>query len=365
MTQNSSLELVRQAVLSFVRAETWQESKRIVTNLQNVLLTDQADDVFAMLLGQHGDDARAMYMLEDHRQLLHRCRVEGIEAAFAERFPPSPEALADKLLTFVCAVSWSESKAYLAEHPELLTDEALVVLERLIRRQEHEEPRRILRQHRALLAEARQKGLDEAFAPLMRQSPSESLNTLTGLMDALIECDNPAAVVELGAQHPNLFVDEMDELLQQAIANARAKGTQQSEGWANHAAQRHETLRQLREMMAETGMSPKEVLQEVRAEQESASQEEESFSRQVFEIVQAFVHPATWHEKRRIVEQEYELLFSDMALAVFADLLEHYKEDAESIRILTDHRQLLIRCRKEGTRAAFAERVGGTRANSG
>ena len=84
MTQNSSLELVRQAVLSFVRAENWQESKRIVTDLQNMLLTDQADDVFAMLLGQHEDDARAMYMLEDHRQLLRRCRVEGIEAAFAD-----------------------------------------------------------------------------------------------------------------------------------------------------------------------------------------------------------------------------------------------------------------------------------------
>ena len=42
MTQNSSLELVTQAVLSFIRAENWLESKHIVMSLQNMLLTATA-----------------------------------------------------------------------------------------------------------------------------------------------------------------------------------------------------------------------------------------------------------------------------------------------------------------------------------
>ena len=61
-----------------------------------------------------------------------------------------------------------------------------------------------------------------------------------------------------------------------------------------------------------------------------------------------------WDESKRIVAQERHLLLTDAALVVFADLLEWYKEDADAIRDLTQHRDLLQRCRAEGIEAAFA-----------
>ena len=53
--QPPSLEQVAQAVLDFINADTWNEGKRIVEERRDLLLTDAADRVFAMLLEQARD----------------------------------------------------------------------------------------------------------------------------------------------------------------------------------------------------------------------------------------------------------------------------------------------------------------------
>ena len=344
MTQNSSLELVAQAVLSFVSADNWQESKHIVMGLQDVLLTDEADYVFAMLLAQHGDDANAVRLLEDHRQLLRRCRKEGIEAAFADRLRPASSAqeLTDKLLSFVQAETWGESKAYLAEHPELLTGEALAVLARLIEGQESEEARRILRRHQALLAEVRQKGLDEAFAPLII-----SYQQVSDAVLAFVNAKSWGESKRLVEQERELLLSEMAlevfaDLLEQYKENKGAI----------------RTLTEHRDLLIRCR---KEGIEAAFAErlrpQESASQQQNRPPQQVIDAVLAFVNAKSWGESQRLVEQERELLLSEMALEVFANLLEQYKENKGAIRTLTEYRDLLIRCRKEGIEAAFAERL--------
>ena len=120
--QPPSLEQVAQAVLDFINADTWNEGKRIVEERRDLLLTDAADRVFAMLLEQYRGSPDAVKVLERHRDLLRRCRVEGIDAAFApllapREMPAVPPELVQRLLS---VSSEEELKALLAEHPELL-----------------------------------------------------------------------------------------------------------------------------------------------------------------------------------------------------------------------------------------------------
>ena len=74
------------------------------------------------------------------------------------------EQLLRTLLAFVNADTWAESRRIIEEHPELLGQEADVLLGRLIQAQEDEGDRRYLEEHRAILARCREVGVDRAFA---------------------------------------------------------------------------------------------------------------------------------------------------------------------------------------------------------
>jgi len=74
----------------FINAPSWAASRRIVEGAPE-LLSDEADALLARLLAQYHDDPRAVRILTEHRDLLRRCREEGIEAAFAALPLPSPD----------------------------------------------------------------------------------------------------------------------------------------------------------------------------------------------------------------------------------------------------------------------------------
>jgi hypothetical protein len=84
----NSLDLVQlfDVIQSFVQADTWAASQRIV-EAHPELLSDEADQLLSQLVaiaGQQGD-AQAEGAFTEHRQLLAQCRQVGVEAAFAER----------------------------------------------------------------------------------------------------------------------------------------------------------------------------------------------------------------------------------------------------------------------------------------
>ena len=80
---------------------------------------------------------------------------------------------------------------------------------------------------------------------------------------------------------------------------------------------------------------------------------------QIDQAVQAFINAGDWAESKRIVEAQRDLLLTDVADWCFAALLKQYelKGDAQTIRVLEEHRALLARCRREGIDAAFAGRL--------
>lgn len=168
---------VTEAVVTFVFAESWEESKRLVEDRRGVLLTDAADEELAVLMESNKDNEDTVNALEEHRVLLTRCRQEGIDAAFDEHLQPSPatqgdqatdaewDQVRDAVADFVNIGPWVASKLVLKQRQDLLlTDTADEVLAGMISsNKDDEETVGALEEHRQLLARCREKGIDAAF----------------------------------------------------------------------------------------------------------------------------------------------------------------------------------------------------------
>jgi len=80
MGQSGSL---MERLLTFINADNWNESQRFLEQHPE-LLGEDADAALAQLMEQQDEDG-AIRVLQEHRELLQRCRAVGIEAAFQEK----------------------------------------------------------------------------------------------------------------------------------------------------------------------------------------------------------------------------------------------------------------------------------------
>ncbi len=76
-------------VQKFVNSRSWKEAKQLVEDNKKVLLTNEAQAVLAEMIRKYsgsiwGDE---VWVLKEHRDLLLKCREDGIEAAFVKRVP--------------------------------------------------------------------------------------------------------------------------------------------------------------------------------------------------------------------------------------------------------------------------------------
>ena len=95
-TQSGS-ENLREILLAFIQADTWDQSRRIVEQHPE-LLTDETDALLEQLIeaARMQEDENAQRTFEQHRVLLLRCREVGTERAFADLTgvsPPSEEEI--------------------------------------------------------------------------------------------------------------------------------------------------------------------------------------------------------------------------------------------------------------------------------
>jgi CHAT domain-containing protein/tetratricopeptide (TPR) repeat protein len=301
----------------FINAPSWDASRRIVEQHPE-LLTEEADALLARVLEAYRNDPRAQRLLNEHRDLLRRCREDGIEAAFAgrETGDADPEAALRAIL------EQAESDP-----------EARAALEAL--------------QHQA------------AQHPLMQA------------IEALIEADSPAEVLDAMQAHPILLSDEADAGLRQFIENAEQMGRA---GLAHHVEERYQLLQQLREqggdpqqMAALAEVSSPEELEALVAEHPALADvlvqgvgtlsDHEEDPR--VETIYAFINADTWLDTMRVVQAHPELL-SDETDELFALMLTQAEAaaDARTARILREHHELLRRCREVGAEVAFAEKMG-------
>src|SRR5262249_12308699 len=114
-------ERVIEAVLAFVNAQSWVESKEIVEARRDELLTEAANQVFAALLAQYSSDESAIHFLEERRALLTHCRQEGDDDAFDRVRPRETSVLTPQLRARLMAVhSAEELRQLVEEHPEVV-----------------------------------------------------------------------------------------------------------------------------------------------------------------------------------------------------------------------------------------------------
>lgn len=88
---------IKEAVIAFIDAQSWEESKRIVEERQDWLLRDPTDKFLDYLLTRYKDNEHAAAVLEERQALLRRCRREGIDAAFVRHLQPSAATPANEL----------------------------------------------------------------------------------------------------------------------------------------------------------------------------------------------------------------------------------------------------------------------------
>ncbi len=339
-----------EAVLAFVDAESWTESKQIVKTRRDKLLTDAADRVFATLLEQAEDDARVTRVLQEHRALLARCRREGIEAAFADHLRPSAmpgnlQQVIEAVQAFVTAQTWAERKQIVETHREqLLSDTAdRFFASALELNKDDANAVWSLQRHQALLAHCRREGIEAAFADYLRpQVVPKNPQQITEAVRAFGFAQTWAERKQIVEAHRNeLLSDAADQIFANLLELEEVKGD------AN-------ATRLLQEQQAFLARCRREGIEAVFADHLRPPAMPDNLQ-QVSEAVQAFVAAQTWAERKQIVEAQRDQLLSDTADRAFDFLLELAKGDANATHIFQEHQALLARCRHEGIGAAFAD----------
>jgi len=160
-------EVLQSALMAFVGAGTWQESRRVLEG-HPLLLSQEAQGLLERLARAALDqgDQETAYRLSLHLDLLRSAIELGYDAAFERIQHPPDEALAASIAAFVSAGDWPAARAYLDAHPELLTPEADNTFDALIQAAlavSDGARANLLILHRDLLRTVRQAGPDEAF----------------------------------------------------------------------------------------------------------------------------------------------------------------------------------------------------------
>ncbi len=143
--------------------------------------------------------------------------LDGIDLPDLSHIPGGHSYLA-AVIQFLNADHWERSRRVLARHPELLTDGAAAVLEKLIEAatgQGDDEAARYLTLHRDLLALCRQVGVEEAFRRLGSEMPRLGEDIAVDVLE-VIAFNTVAVIVDI-PERLGEWLDSLREIEQQAL----------------------------------------------------------------------------------------------------------------------------------------------------
>ena len=167
---------------------------------------------FAQLEGVESDEQFRQRLQEDAE---FRERLEDIMQLASDNSAPNiaPEqaqelqALADLLIEWVQTADWEASQAFMEAHQaDLLTDEAVNVMQRLI---QGNDGNQTLVQHLNVLQTAIANGIEAAYAPL-RKSPFEQLQELRQVFDRMQKPEEMQAVIAMWLMLGQHFLQQKD-----------------------------------------------------------------------------------------------------------------------------------------------------------
>jgi hypothetical protein len=166
----------------------------------------------------------------------------------------------------------------------------------------------------------------------------------------LLRCEQPADVIELAGQQPELLADELDAYLTEIAADAQAGDVANGPEIAQDIEARRDTLRKLREIMADTGLSAGQVAAGYRSAEAGIPDEESA--RSLLKAIEAYVNAPDWAAARAVVETHPELLApgTDALLALLIEEAEAQGDD-HAVSVLAEHQQRLAWARDDGPEA--------------
>lgn len=188
-----------QAVKEFCQSDGWKEGRRVLENHPE-LLRDETDQIVESLIRNNAPQKNAeatMYykMLLHRRNLIRRSREVGVKRAFAEH-----KSLVRIVRKFCSANASSVGRRLLKRHPELISDQADLILEHLIhvysKQEDHSKVTRVV-QRRALLHWAKEVGIDTALGKVkhtIAEPPLEVLNIADELATLVQTKDMPKRI---------------------------------------------------------------------------------------------------------------------------------------------------------------------------
>lgn len=165
------------AIKAFISAEDWDTTRQVLIQNQDLLFSDEADELMEALLGEFVDQPQPTTLVRVHRDLLRRCREIGIEAAFAElqaimqvqeQAPEVAEVYVNAVQALISAPSLQDKQRIITEQQALLfTDIADKIFEALLKQFAGQEQQLyVVRLHRDLVQQCRANGIKATFAKL-------------------------------------------------------------------------------------------------------------------------------------------------------------------------------------------------------
>ncbi|MEI7644603.1 MAG: hypothetical protein WCJ55_10025 [Chloroflexales bacterium] len=79
-------------LMQLLCSDSWDAARELIAAHQQALCSPEADAPLVLLRQSFQGDPEAAAIIDEHRQLLNRCRAVGVEQAFAEIAPDTPKA---------------------------------------------------------------------------------------------------------------------------------------------------------------------------------------------------------------------------------------------------------------------------------
>ncbi|TAH53991.1 MAG: tetratricopeptide repeat protein, partial [Chloroflexota bacterium] len=269
--------------------------KQLVHQLRNQLLAlpnsgylDAPRALPIELLPAAMDDKQDEVMAEMQAQF-EKLRNDPAIAA-AARVLQEHRALGETIQEWINLDAWNTSKEFLATHPELLTNDADLVLAAMLdlaRAQDDADAQEDLQVHREIARDARENGIDAAYEKYVARGANDERasdaraqlqarlaelnihsqqeleralpdhpelqellaramrqeNPILQAIEKLMETRSPQEVIQLARIYPLLLDDDGMNAIREIISNARERG---DEGMANHLQERFAILEQIK-----------------------------------------------------------------------------------------------------------------------
>lgn len=355
--ENPSEGEIREVVRAFLSVQSWRGMKQIIENQQDILLSDAVDHILLGLIKSGKDNNEDTFDLQNRLTLLTSCRSEGIDAAFAVLLtpvpiPPEPPALvirfapdtllpsqkpvADAVMELIhTGKTWSEKKRIIeAQHETLLTDSAHMFLAELLLQFTYDpEVGNVIRIYHTLLALCYNKGIIDAFAPLLLPHGSQQL------FDLVLD------FINMDVRYAKQLLKEWSEILlsdeaMQAILLIQQKNKHNTEAF-NRIKDRYNMLERCRREGI-VAVFPDHLA---------------NISENMFETLASFLNAETIEEQKRIIEDRQEEMFSIAFDLLLTQVIEVYKkkDDLGTVHKLRACRVMIERCRRMGIATGIAE----------